>query len=75
MCGLTAGGSAHKTDRFGQERLAGRPSTIQDSFGSTSTTLNLVAKGLTSVQAEQQKSLLEPAAYVYECKGTNLSKD
>ena len=48
---------------------------FRDSFGSTNTTLNLVAKGLISVQVEQQKSLLEPAAYVYECKGTNLTKD
>jgi hypothetical protein len=48
---------------------------FRESFGSTSTILRLVAKCLTSVEAEQQKSLLEHAAYVYECKGTNLSKD
>jgi hypothetical protein len=48
---------------------------FRESFGSTSTILRLVAKGHTSVEAEQQKSLLEHAAYVYECKGTNLSKD
>ena len=48
---------------------------FRDSFESTCTTPNLVAKGLTFVQAEQQKSLLEHATYVYECKGTNLSKD
>lgn len=48
---------------------------FRESFGSTSTILRLVAKGPTSVEADQQKSLLEHAAYVYECKGTNLSKD
>jgi len=34
-----------------------------------------VTKGLTSVQPEQEKFLLEHAAYVDECKGTNLNKD
>ena len=37
--------------------------------------LPCVTKGLTSVEPGQEKSLLEHAAYVDECKGTNLNKD